>query len=67
MYIYFHIHYVYIHTQWNIFLLRKKTLRFATMWTDLEGIKLSEKVKERQIPYAFIYIGNLNKTEQQKK
>lgn len=32
---------------------QNKTLPFATIWMDLVGIMLSEKVTQRQIPYVY--------------
>ena len=57
--------------QWNIIRPPKKSeiLTFATTWMDLEGIMLSEINKsdrEKQIPYDFTYMWNLNSTKTSK-
>ena len=41
---------------------KNEILPVVTAWIDLEGITLSKKklVKERQIPYNFTYMWNLN-------
>ena len=44
----------------------KEILLFATTWTDLEGIMLSE-IRERQVLYYVTYMWNLRKTKQNKK
>ena len=36
---------------------------FATTWMDFEGIMLSEKVREREIPYDLTYRWNLKKNK----
>ena len=38
---------------------RNKILPFAATWMDLEGIMLSEIVRERQIPYDITCMWNL--------
>jgi len=46
------------HTQthtWNISHKKNEILTFVTTWMNLESIILSEKVRERQIVYGFIY------------
>ena len=41
---------------------RNKILPFATAWTGLEGIMLSEiNQSEKKIPYYVIYVWNLRK------
>ena len=48
---------------------KNETLPFATTWMDLEGIMLSEINKsdrEKQIPYDFTYMWNLNSTKTSK-
>ena len=41
---------------------KDEILPFATTWMDMEGIMLSEKVRERRIMYVITYMWNL-KTE----
>ena len=38
---------------------KNKILAFTTVWVDLQGIMLSEQVRERQIPFEFTYLCNL--------
>ena len=43
---------------------KKKILPFATAWMDLEGLMLSERSqREKDKPYDFICMWNLNKLE----
>ena len=54
----------HINRQWikkSCHIKKNKITSFATTWMDLEGIILSEMSdRERQIPYYFIYMWNLN-------
>ena len=55
---------VYIYKEYCSAMRKNEILPFAAMWMELEGIMLSEIVRERQIPYVFILLGILrNLTE----
>ena len=46
---------------------KNELLPFATMWMDLEGIMLSEVIREKQISYDFTHMWNLgNRTGEHK-
>ena len=47
-------------------IIKNEILSFVTPWMDLEAIMLKKSDGERQILYAFIYMWNLKKTNEQK-
>ena len=50
----------YIYTpEYYLAIKKNKILAFTTVWVDLQGIMLSEQVRERQIPFEFTYLCNL--------
>ena len=55
---------VYIYKEYCSAMRKNEILPFAAMWMELEGIMLSEIVRERQVSYVFTHMWNLrNLTE----